>query len=100
MCKQKRKTENSKFNSENSKFNFENYKSYKAVLLDFFPHDLENLYKNIEIALKFSRLVEIPKQSNIYSIVEKNEEMIKKFFEHSNIKMFKVSDSLIFYKEE
>jgi CRISPR/Cas system-associated protein Cas5 (RAMP superfamily) len=85
---------------ENSKFNFENYKSYKAVLLDFSPHDLENLYKNIEKALKFSRLVEIPKQSNIYSIVEKNEEMIKKFFEHSNIKMFKVSDSFIFYKEE
>jgi CRISPR/Cas system-associated protein Cas5 (RAMP superfamily) len=85
---------------ENSKFNFENYKSYKAVLLDFFPHDLENLYKSIENALKFSRLVEIPNQSNIYSIVEKNEEMIKKFFEHSNIKMFKVSDFFIFYKEE
>ena len=86
--------------TENSKFNFENYKSYKAVLLDFSPRDLENLYKNIENALKFSRVLEIPKQSNIYSIVEKNQETIKKFFEHLNIKMFKVSSSLIFYKEE
>jgi CRISPR/Cas system-associated protein Cas5 (RAMP superfamily) len=86
--------------TENSKFNFENYKSYKAVLLDFSPHDLENLYKSIQNALKFSRLVEIPKESNIYSIVEKNEETIKKFFEHSNIKMFKVPSSFIFYKEE
>jgi CRISPR/Cas system-associated protein Cas5 (RAMP superfamily) len=93
MYKQKGKT-------ENSKFNFENYKSYKAVLLDFSPHDLENLYKSIQNALKFSRVLEIPKQSNIYSIVEKNEETIKKFFEHSNIKMFKLSSSFIFYKEE
>jgi regulator of sigma D len=89
-----------KHKTENSKFNFENYKSYKAVLLDFLPRDLENLYKSIEKALKFSRLVEIPKEANIYSIVEKNEETIKKFFEHSNIKMFKVPSSFIFYKEE